>query len=52
MLHPKVAASSITGAASIVLVYLAGLFGLEVPAEVASAFTVLLAGLAGYFKAV
>lgn len=48
--HPKVAAGGIAGAASIVVVYVASLFGLDVPDYVAQAVTVLFAGLAGYYK--
>jgi hypothetical protein len=47
----KVVAGGAAGAVSIILVWVAGLFGLEVPAEVASAFTVLLSSAAAYFKA-
>lgn len=48
---PKVAAAGITGAAALIIVWVAGLFGLEVPAEVAAAFTVILAFVGGYLKA-
>lgn len=51
MLHPKVAAASQAGAASIVLVWLIGLLGADLPPEVASAITALLAGAAGWLKA-
>lgn len=51
MIQPKVAAGGAAGAASVVLVWVAGLFGLDVPAEVASAFTVLLSFAAAYLKA-
>lgn len=47
----KVIAGGAAGAVSIVLVWVAGLFGLEVPAEVASAVTVLLSSAAAYIKA-
>ena len=47
---PKMAAAGITGAVAIVLVWLAGLFGLEVPPEVAAAVAAILAFGAGYFK--
>lgn len=47
----KVWAGGAAGAASVILVYVAGLFGLAVPAEVASAFTVLLSFAAAYLKA-
>jgi len=48
--HPKVAAGGAAGAASIVIVYIANQLGLDVPAEVASAFTVLLGTAAAYVK--
>lgn len=47
----KVAAAGSAGAASIVLVWLLGQAGVDVPAEVASAITVLIATAAGYLKA-
>ena len=49
--HPKVAAGGVAGAVTIVLVFVAEMCGLEIPAEVASAFTVILSFLAGYLKA-
>jgi hypothetical protein len=49
-IHPKVAASGVAGAATILLVFVAEKLGLEVPAEVASAFTVILSFAAGYLK--
>ena len=49
-MHPKVVAGGFAGAFSIVLVYVASLFGLDVPDYVAQAVTVLLAGAAGYLK--
>jgi hypothetical protein len=47
---PKMQAAGATGAAVIVLVWVAGLFGLEVPGYVATAVGVLLTWAAGYFK--
>lgn len=47
---PKVAAAGTAGAATIVLVYIVGLLGLDVPPEVASAVTALLSFGAGYLK--
>lgn len=44
----KVAAAGIGGSLSIVLVYILGQFGLEVPPEVASAVTALVSFGAGY----
>lgn len=48
--QPKVVAATAAGAATIVLVWIAGLLGLAVPPEVASAVTVLLAAGAAYLK--
>lgn len=48
--QPKVVAATTAGAATILLVYIAGLLGLAVPPEVASAVTVLLASGAAYLK--
>lgn len=48
--NPKVQASGLAGAVTILVVYVAGLAGLEVPAEAASAFTVLVSAIAGYVK--
>ena len=47
---PKVIAATAAGAATVLLVWIAGLFGLEVPPEVAAAATVLLTAGAGYLK--
>ena len=49
-MHPKVAASGVAGAFTIIVVYAAKLAGLDVPDYVAQAFTVLVAGCAGYLK--
>lgn len=48
--QPKVVAGGVAGAVTVVLVWVAGLAGLDVPAEVASAFTVIVSFAAGYFK--
>lgn len=48
---PKVAAASLAGGLSVILVWVLNtLVGVDVPPEVASAFTTVLAGLAGWFK--
>lgn len=47
---PKVQAAGTAGAATILVVYVAGLAGIEMPAEVASALTALLAFAGGYVK--
>jgi hypothetical protein len=46
----KVNAAGAGGALAIVGVYVAGLFGVEVPAEVAAAVSTLAAFAAGYLK--
>lgn len=48
--NPKVQAAGAAGAASIVIVWLIGLAGADVPPEVASAFTTLLAAGAGWAR--
>lgn len=45
----KVAAVGVAGAITLILVWVAGMAGLEVPPEVASAVTLLIAAGAGYF---
>lgn len=48
---PKVAAAGIAGAVTVLLIYVAGLVGLDdIPAEVSSAITALIAFAAGYLK--
>lgn len=44
----KVLAGGIAGACSVILIYVLGEFGIEMPPEVASAITFLLATGAGY----
>lgn len=46
----KVTATGSTGAAGVLLVWMAGAFGLDLPPEVAAAAAVVLATAAGYFK--
>lgn len=46
----KVTAAGAAGAAVVLAVYVASLFGVSVPAEVASAATVLVAFGGGYLK--
>lgn len=48
--QPKVVAGTTAGAATIVLVWIVGMFGVDVPALVASAVTVLLTAGAAYLK--
>jgi hypothetical protein len=49
-IDPKVQAGAAAGAASVVLVWVLGLLGVDTPPEVASAITVLLSVAAGYLK--
>ena len=42
--HPNAAAGLVAGALTVIAVWIAGIAGLEVPAEVASAFTTLVTG--------
>ena len=48
--NPKVQAAGAAGAVTILLVWVAGMFGLEVPPEAASSFTVLVSTFAGWLK--
>ena len=47
---PKVAAAGIAGSLTVLLVFILGQLNFEVPPEVASAVTTIIAFLAGYFK--
>lgn len=47
---PKVVAVGVTGAASVLLLWLLSQFGVTMPPEVAAAVAVLLAAGAGYIK--
>jgi len=46
----KVAAGGAAGAATVLIVFIAGQLGLEIPAEAASALTVLIGFAAAYFR--
>lgn len=46
----KVAAGSAAGAATFLIVFIAGQFGLDIPPEAASALTVLIGSVAAYVK--
>lgn len=48
--HPKVAASGIAGALTIILIWVLGLFGVTMPAEVGSSLTLVLMSVTGYAK--
>jgi len=47
---PKVAAAGVGGSLAVVIVWVAGIAGVEVPAEVAAAIALLLSFAAGYLK--
>lgn len=49
-MHAKVAASTIAGSITVVLVWGLQSAGIDVPPEVASAITTIISGLAGYLK--
>lgn len=49
-MQPKVAAAGAAGAVTVVLVWVAGMFGVDVPPEVASAVTVLISTAAGWLR--
>lgn len=49
-INPKVAAGGIAGALTVILVWLLNMGGVDVPAEVASAITVVISFGAGYLK--
>ena len=49
-LNPKVGAAAIGAAATLVIVFVMGQFGVEVPADVASAMTLIVSVAAGYLK--
>jgi hypothetical protein len=46
----KVVAGGAAGAAAVLVVFIAGQFGVDVPPEVAAALTVLLAAVAAWLK--
>jgi hypothetical protein len=46
----KVSAAGAAGAATVLVVFIAGQFGLDVPPEAAAALTTLLATAAGYAR--
>jgi hypothetical protein len=48
--QPKVVAGGAAGSVTVMLVWIAGMYGIDVPPEVASAFTVLVSFAAGYLK--
>ncbi len=45
----KMQASGLAGASSILVMWILGMFNVQVPAEAASAITVLFSFIAGYF---
>jgi len=48
--NPKISAAAAAGAVTIVLVWALGLVGVEMPHEVASAITLIVAVAAGYVR--
>lgn len=48
--NQKMAAAGTTGALAIVLVWVAGQIGLDMPAEVGAAFAAIAAWVAGYLR--
>lgn len=49
-MHPKVAAGGAAAAVTTVLVWVAAMLGVDVPAEVAAALTTLISFGVGYLK--
>ena len=49
-LNPKVGAAAIGAAATVVIVFVMGQLGVEVPADVASAVTLIVSVVAAYLK--
>lgn len=49
-LNPKTTAAGIAGAVTLVIVFVLGQLGVEVPADVAAAVTTILAFAAAYLK--
>jgi hypothetical protein len=49
-MHPKVKAAGFAGAVTAVVITILGAFGVDLPPEVATAVTTLIAVLAGHFK--
>ena len=45
---PKVAAAGVSGAVALIIVWIVGMFGVEVPAEVGAALATILAFVGGY----
>jgi hypothetical protein len=50
-LHPKVAAGTTAGAASVLIVWLLTQLGIDMPSEVAAALATVLSAAGGYAKA-
>lgn len=48
--QPKVAAAGVSGALAIVVVWVAGQFGVDMPAEVGASFATLAAFAGGWLK--
>lgn len=48
--HPKVVASSLAGAVTVIIVWALSEVGVDIPPEVSSAITVVLSAAAGWIK--
>lgn len=48
--NPKISAAGLAGAVTVILLYVLSLWDVEVPAEVASAITLIIAVAAGYLR--
>lgn len=49
-LNPKTTAAGIAGAVTLVIVFILSQLGVDIPADVASAITVIIAVIAAYLK--
>jgi len=49
-LNPKILSAGIAGAITVVLLWVLSMFGVNVPAEVASAVTIIVAFAVGYLR--
>lgn len=49
-LNPKTSAAAVAGAVTVLIVFLAAQFGMEIPGDVAAAITTVIAVVAAYLK--
>lgn len=49
-LNPKTTAAAVAGAVTVLIVFVAAQFGLEIPGDVAAAITTVIAVVAAYLK--